>query len=70
MKRQTSEWEKITANEATDKLYIQNICYSYSSILEKQTNQKAGRKPKQTFHPKIRKDGLQTHEKMLKDTHY
>ena len=38
MKRQPSEWEKIFANEATDKRLISKI-YSCSSISKKQTTQ-------------------------------
>ena len=46
MERQPSEWEKIIANETTDKGLISKITYSsYSSIVEKQTTQsKSGRK--------------------------
>ena len=40
VKRQPSEWEKITANETTDKgLIPKYISSSYNSILEKQTTQ-------------------------------
>ena len=42
VKRQPSEWEKIIANETTDKGLISKI---YNSILEKQTTQsKNGKK--------------------------
>ena len=48
MKRQPSEWEKIFANEATDKVLISKYTSSScSSILKKQTTQsKLGRRPK------------------------
>ena len=50
VKRQPSEWEKIIANEATDKesqKYTSNSC---SSIPEnKRPNQKMGQRTKQTF---------------------
>ena len=62
IRRQTSEWEKLIANEATDegltsKIYkhlIQlNISSSYSSIAEKQTAQsKNGQKTKTDISPK------------------
>ena len=40
MKRQPSEWEKIFANESTDKgLISKYINSSYSSTLKKQTTQ-------------------------------
>ena len=48
VKRQPSEWEKIIANETTDKGFISKFS-SYNSIPEKQPNQKVGKRPKQTF---------------------
>ena len=50
VKRQHSEWEKIMANETTDKELISKlyISSSYSSISEKQTAQSKNRQ-KQTF---------------------
>ena len=45
VKRQPSEWEKIIANETTDKGLISKIYNSsYNSILEKQTTQSKGGK--------------------------
>ena len=47
VKRQPSEWEKITANETTDKALISKIYISssYNSIPEKQTTySKSGKK--------------------------
>ena len=73
MKRQPSEWEKIIANEATDKGLISKI---YKQLVQlnigknKQPNQKMGRKPKQTFVQGRRTDDQQTHEKMFNITHY
>ena len=55
MKRQPSEWEKIIANEATDKGLISKI---YKKLIsEKQSNQKIGRRPKQTFLQRKHTDG-------------
>ena len=51
VKRQTSEWEKIIANETTDKELISKI---YKQLIQlntrktKQPNQKVGKRPKQT----------------------
>ena len=46
MKRQSLGWEKIIANQATDKGLIFKISNLYSSISEKQSNQKMSRRPK------------------------
>ena len=47
MKRQPSEWEKIVANETTDKGLISKIYHSYNWMPEKQTTQsKSGKKIK------------------------
>ena len=51
-KKQPSEWEKIFANEATDKELISK---TYKQLMQlnikknKQPNPKMGRRPKQTF---------------------
>ena len=52
MKRQPSEWEKIFANEATDKGFISKIYkqFIYSSVSEnKELSQKMGRRLKRNF---------------------
>ena len=51
MKRQPTEWEKLFANDVTNKGLISKI---YKQIIQlnienKQPNQKMGRRPKQTF---------------------
>jgi len=60
VKRQPSEWEKIIANETTDKgLFPKYTSSSYNSIPEKQTTQsKSGEKTyKQTFLQRKHTDG-------------
>ena len=58
VKRQPSEWEKITANETTDKGLISKI---YKQLMQhqkkKQPNQKLGKRPKQTFLQRRHTDG-------------
>ena len=52
VKRKPSEWEKITANETTEKGLISKV---YKQLIQlntrktKQPNQKGGKRPKQTF---------------------
>ena len=54
MKRQPSEWEKIFANEATDKRFSSKMYQQFIQLtLRKQTAQsKNGQKTKETFLPK------------------
>ena len=61
VKRQPSEWEKIIANETTDKGLISKInfqaAYTTQCQKNKQPNPKVGRRPKQTFFQKRHTDG-------------
>ena len=70
MKRQPSEWEKISANEATNKGLTSKIYkHSCSSISKKPNNPiKNGRRSKQTFLHRRNTDGQKAQEKMLNIT--
>ena len=73
IKRQPSEWEKIFANEATDKGLISKI---YKQLMQlnikknQQPNPKMGRRARQTFLQRRYTDCQQTHEKMLNITNH
>ena len=60
VKRQSLEWEEMTANETTDKGLISKI---YKQLIQlnarkdKQPNQKVGKRPKQTFLQRRHTDG-------------
>ena len=61
VKRQTSEWEKIIANETIDKGLISKI---YKQLIQlnarkanNSPNQKVGKRPKQTFLQRRHTDG-------------
>ena len=50
MKRQPSEWEKIIANETTDKGLISKIYKQFIQLNARRTIQsRSGKRPKQTF---------------------
>ena len=72
-KRQPSEQEKIFANESMDKGLISKI---YKQLMQlsikknKQSNQKFGRRPNQTFLQRRHTDGQEAHEKLLTITNY
>ena len=67
-KRQPSEWEKIFANEATDKGLISKIYMQLNIKKKPQPNPKMGRGPKERFLQRRYTDCQQTHEKMLNIT--
>jgi len=58
VKRQPSEWEKVTANEATDKGLISKIKQLMQlNQKNKQENQTMGGRPKETFLQRRHADG-------------
>ena len=63
------EWEKIIANDVTDKALISKIykLIQLNSKKNKQPNQKMDRRPEQTFLQR-RADGQQAHKKVLNIT--
>ena len=73
MKRQLFGWEKIFANDATNKVFISKIYKCSHNLItkNKQPNPKMGRRrPKQTFLPRRQTDGQQAHENMLNIANY
>ena len=59
VKRQPSEWEKIMANETTDRINFQNIQAAHTTQYQKnkQPDQKVGKRPQQTFLQRRNTDG-------------
>ena len=58
VKRQPSEWEKIIANETTDKGLISKIYKQLIQLNSRKTTQsKVGKRPKQTFLQRRHTDG-------------
>ena len=70
-KRQPTKWEKIFANDATDKGLRSKTKNSYTEHQKnKQPNQKMGGRLKQTFLQRRHTDGQQAYEKMLNTANY
>ena len=57
VKRQLSEWEKIIANEATDKVLISKIYRQLNSRRISNPIKKMSQRPKQTFLQRRHTDG-------------
>ena len=72
MKREPSEWEKIFANERTEKGLTSKIYKQLMqlNIKKKQPNPRMGRRPKQTFLQRRYTDCQQTHKRMLSITNH
>ena len=72
LKRQPSEWEKIIANETTDKGLISKIFKQLIQLNTRKTNNpiKKWEKDLNRHFPKKEYRWLKTHEKMLNIAHY
>ena len=71
MKRQSTKWEKILANNAIDKWLIFKIYKQITThyiLKNTQKNQKLERRPKQSTLQRRGTDGQQAHEKTLNIT--
>ena len=68
-KRQPLEWEKIFANEATNKGLLSKILKQLTQLKKKNYQKMCGR-PKQIFLQRRYTDDQRAHEKMLNITNY
>ena len=72
VKRQPSEWEKIIANETTDKELISKIYEQFTQLNTRKTNNSI-KKWEKDLNRHFSKKGIQVdkkHEKMLNTAHY
>ena len=69
-KRQPLEWEKIIANEATDKQLISKIYKQLLQLNSRKINDPIKKWAKELNRHLTKEDIQQTHEKMLNITHY